>query len=373
MGNGWSEIMVFRMGLLIAAVAVLWLTLASAETLGAKVERLNPEPGWAEFESDFWFIVKPLKWTAYLAFVGLLAVLGILQPICNLLWNLVTGIFQVANGICRNLLWPPFHWLLVLCIRIADAIKRVLEFIVRIFFEPLWRYVLRPTLNFCKKRYDFCLVVVGLLMIFVALLDDPEATLLSGSTAMKPLSRFEGLGHCVDDRPALSMSVAAFEIFAYVLGCFVAHPDAAFTLLVAVAGALTLALGLATRSVWLCAGAASLGPSGAQRYWRRLNVRPAVWIGSSGGFRGPNGNRRHTRSDFGFRIDRNRAASHQACSEREVFCPFELLEICAAGACWRCFTAWRVTGQGRSVGVESTAHRMLHCSRRRGADVCSYD
>lgn len=238
--------MVFRMGLLIAAVAVLWLTLASAETLGEKVERLNPEPGWAEFESDFWFIVKPLKWTAYIAFVGLLAVLGILQPICNLLWNLVTGIFQVANGICRNLLWPPFHWLLVLCIRIADAIKRVLEFIVRIFFEPLWRYVLRPTLNFCKKRYDFCLVVAGLLMIFGALLDDPEATLLSGSTAMKPLSRFEGLGHCVDDRPTLSMSVAAFEIFAYVPGCFVAHPDAAFTLLVAVAGALTLALGLAT-------------------------------------------------------------------------------------------------------------------------------
>ena len=55
--------MVFRTGLLlIAAVAVLWLTLASAD-LGEKVKRLNPEPGWAEFESDFWFIVKPLKWS----------------------------------------------------------------------------------------------------------------------------------------------------------------------------------------------------------------------------------------------------------------------------------------------------------------------
>ena len=150
--------------------------------------------------------------TAYIACVGLLAVLGILEPILKVLWNLVHGIFQVTNGICRNLLWPPFHWLLVLCIRIATAIKRVLELIVRvsirsllvilntfarfllfqIFFEPLWRYVLRPTLKFCKKRYDFCLVIVGLLLIFAALLDDPEATLLSGSTAIKPLSRFEG-------------------------------------------------------------------------------------------------------------------------------------------------------------------------------------
>ena len=54
-------------------------------------------------------------------------------------------------------------------------------------------------------------MVTGGLMLVWSLLD-------TGTGTLKPLARFEPLGQCVDQRPTLAFSVAAFEVVAYVGG-----------------------------------------------------------------------------------------------------------------------------------------------------------
>jgi hypothetical protein len=238
--------MAFSRGLLVLALLATLCLLADARTL-KDAGRLPKDaeahsPGWAEFESDFWFIVKPLKWGAYIAFAGLLAILGILGPIMHVIFNICSGCCRCINEIFRNAIWPIMEILINICIRIATLIKCILEFFVRVFFEPLWNFVLHPIIKFSRAHSEavagsVCLIAGAILLAF-SLLD-------TGTGALQPLARFVPHGQCIDERPSLSFSVAAFQVVAYVGGCFIKHPETAAMLATAVFGGLLFSVGAA--------------------------------------------------------------------------------------------------------------------------------
>jgi len=103
--------------------------LEESSALRQKVHGLENKSDWEEFESDLWFIVKPLKFIFFVGVIGLLAVLGILAPLSRLFGNILIGVFRVADRVTRHFLAPVVVFFVERFMILLRYVKLVVEFL----------------------------------------------------------------------------------------------------------------------------------------------------------------------------------------------------------------------------------------------------
>jgi len=229
--------------------------LEESSALRQKVHGLEKKSDWEEFESDLWFIVKPLKFIFFVGVIGLLAVLGILAPLSRLFGNILIGVFRVADRVTRHFLAPVVVFFVERFMILLRYVKLVVEFLFNLIVEPSWRFVIAPVLRFAWRHRrinsGLGLVLGGALAVLWAL-SPPGISVVAfvrepHFIVFTELTRFVAARECIAHGPSTLAEMLQYPaaVVAFSGGCAFAHAEAVLAMAALVGGALAVFHGFA--------------------------------------------------------------------------------------------------------------------------------